>query len=154
MSTDRSGSRETDSRDDLAHRQALFPGLVYNLAGQEARVVMVGAVAHYAIPDDGFLRHVEADLVDRAVIMAVQEQMNAMREEIIAGMLQMMGTDDILAKAAIEASLSNVEHGLRQSDPSQWTPILRLYGFRIIVDVHGRVQEIIFPAREDVDPEE
>ena len=47
-------------------RAGAVPGLVYNQAGEEARVVTIGGVAHYAIPEDGFLRHVEAYHVDES----------------------------------------------------------------------------------------
>ncbi|NLT74703.1 MAG: hypothetical protein GXX94_11045 [Chloroflexi bacterium] len=135
----------TDASDDIAQRQALFPGLVYSEDGHEARVTAIGGVAHYAIPEHGFLRHVEARHVDEAVIQAMQEQMASIRDELVAGLLEAMQTDDILTKAALEASIDNVGASLRRSDPSQWAPMLRLYGFRIIVDVHGDVREIIYP---------
>jgi hypothetical protein len=154
MTGDASHPTPTDPRDELALRQALFPGLVYNQAGDEAPVVMIGGVAHYAIPDDGFMRHVEAYRVDNYVVAALQEQVLSMREELVQGILQMMGTDDILTKAAIEASISNMGQNIRQSDPSQWAPMLRVYGFRIVVDVHGQVVEIMHPAQPGVDDDE
>jgi len=153
MSGDRPDTRTAGAASDLA-RQALFPGLVYNQQGEEARVVMIGGVAHYAIPDNGFLRHVEASTIDEAVISVMQETLGGVREEIVQGMLQMMGTDDILAKAALEASLKNVGPILRRTDPAQWAPLLRLYGFRIVVDVHGTVQQVIFPGQEAPGSEE
>lgn len=152
MSRDMERPGGTDTPDELALRQAVFPGLVYNEEGQEARVVMIGGIAHYGIPDDGFMRHVEAYRVDNHVIAALQEQMLNMREELVEQILQMMGTDDILAKAALEASIRNMAQSIRQSDPSQWTPLLRMYGFRIVVNVHGEVVEIIQPMPHD--PEE
>ncbi|NLX43250.1 MAG: hypothetical protein GXY79_07205, partial [Chloroflexi bacterium] len=130
----------------LAHDQALFPGLVVNEEGEEARVVAIGGVAHYAIRDGDFYRHVEASEVDEAVLVALQETLSTMRDEVVSGVLGMMGTDDVLAKAAIEASIDNVGHSLRRSDPTQWAPMLRMYGFRIVVDIHGSVREIVFPA--------
>ena len=154
MMTDSPGMATAGPSSTLAQRQALFPGLVYNQAGEEARVVTIGGVAHYAIPEDGFLRHVEAYHVDESVLSAMQEMMSTMRDEIVAGMLRMMGTNDILAKAAIEASIDNVGQSLRRSDPSQWAPMLRVYGFRIVGDVHGDVQEIIFPRPEGTDTDD
>jgi len=154
MISDSPGMATAGPSDALAQGQALFPGLVYNQAGEEARVVTIGGVAHYAIPEDGFLRHVEAYHVDESVLTAMQEMMTTMRGEIVAGMLQIMGTDDILAKAAIEASIDNVGQSLRRSDPGQWAPMLRLYGFRIVVDVHGDVQEIIFPGPAATDTDD
>jgi hypothetical protein len=154
MTGETGSPQPTDSQDDLALRKAVFPGLVYNQAGEEAPVVSIGGVAHYAIPDDGFMRHVEAFRVDNAVIAALQEQMLPMREELVQQILEMMGTDDILAKAALEASIRNMGQSIRQSDPDQWAPLLRVYGFRIVVDVHGQVIEIIQPSPPGAEDEE
>ena len=149
MSNETGQHRIGNQQDDLALRQALFGGLVYNEAGEKAPVVMVGGVAHYAIPDDGFMRHVEAYRIDNYVIEVLQEQIVTMREQLVETMLQMMGTDDILAKAALEASINQMNQNIRQSDTSQWVPWLAQYGFRIVVDVHGRVVEIVQPQAPD-----
>jgi hypothetical protein len=145
MSKETSQHRTSDSQDDLALRQALFEGLVYNQAGDRAPVAMIGGVAHYAVPDNGFMRHVEAFRIDNYVIEVLHEQIVTMREQLVETMLQMMGTDDILAKAALEASIKQMSQNIRQSDTSQWVPWLAQYGFRIVVDVHGRVVEIVQP---------
>ena len=81
--------------DTAIEQQALFSGLVYNEQGQPAEVAYVGGVAHYAIPDDGFLRHVEAYRVDDVVIARLKEQITSMQDEVVRGMLQMLGKEDI-----------------------------------------------------------
>ena len=113
--------QETSALDQEEKRQALFPGLVYNEKGERAEVVFIGGVAHYAIPDDGFLRH------------------------------EMLGTNDLLTKAAIDASIRNLEQGMRRANPDQWAPALRLFGFRIVVDVHGNVLQVILPEAPSED---
>lgn len=134
-------------------RKALFPGLVYNEQGQPAEVAYIGGVAHYAIPDDGFLRHVEAWAVDRVVIAALKEQISSVKDELVLAILQMLGKEDIFTKAALEASIRNLEHNLVHGDPNQWAPWLKLMGFRIVVNVHGEVVEIIFPGQPGEDDE-
>lgn len=131
--------------DELEERQALFPGLVYNEQGEPAEVVYIGGVAHYAIPDMGFLRHVEAYRIDNAVIAALKEQVTSMQDEVVRGMLQVLGTDDLFTKAAIDASIRNLDKNIRQSSTSQWVPWLKLFGFRVVVNVHGEIVEIIYP---------
>lgn len=134
--------------------QALFQGLVYNEAGQPVEVAYVGGVAHYAIPDDGFLRHVEARLVDDAVLEQLQEQILGMQDELSAAIMSMMGKTDIFTKAAIDASLRNLKDNVRQSAADQWVPWLRFLGFRVVVNVHGELVELIYPeqaAGEDDD---
>jgi hypothetical protein len=139
--------------DDLMSRRALFPGLVYNEVGQSCEVVYVGGVAHYVVPDDGFLRHVEAYLVDDAIIAAIKDQVSSMEDEVVMGMLQMLGKDDIFTKAALNASIRNLDQHIKQGNPDQWVPWLRLFGFRVVVNVHGEVVDIIQPTAPDSDDE-
>lgn len=128
-------------------QQALFAGLVYNELGEPAEVVYIGGVAHYAIPDGDFRRHVEAYHVDNAVLALLKEQITSMKDEVVRGMLEVLGKKDLFTKAAIEASIRNLEQNVRQSDPDQWLPWLRLFGFRVVVDVHGNVVEVIYPSQ-------
>jgi hypothetical protein len=131
---------------DVLH-QALFTGLVYNEAGEPAQTVYIGGIAHYAIADDGFLRHVEAYRIDNVVLAQIKEQITSVQDEVVQGMLQMLGKDDLFTKAAIDASIRSLEDNVRRSDPEQWLTWLRLFGFRIIVDVHGEVVEVIYPEQ-------
>jgi hypothetical protein len=133
----------------LVEQKALFEGLVYNEPGEAVAVVYVGEEAHYAIPDDGFLRHVECSVIDNEVLASIKAQITANQDLVIRGVLQMMGKDDIFSKAAVEASIRNMEQNIRQSDPRQWLPWLRYLGFRIIVNVHGEVVELIYPSQPD-----
>jgi hypothetical protein len=116
-------------------------------------VVYVGGVAHYVVPDDGFLRHVEAYLVDDAIIAAIKDQVSSMEDEVVMGMLQMLGKDDIFTKAALNASIRNLDQHIKQGNPDQWVPWLRLFGFRVVVNVHGEVVDIIQPTAPDSDDE-
>lgn len=146
----------TGLSEEALTRRALFPGLVYNEQGQPADVVYIGGVAHYAIPDDGFLRHVEAWAVDRVVIASLKEQIASVKDDLVLTILQMLGKDDIFTKAAVEASIRNLEHNLLHGDPNQWAPWLKLMGFRIVVNVHGEVVDILYPTQpgEDDDDDE
>jgi hypothetical protein len=128
-------------------RQALFEGLVYNEHGERAKVAFIGGVAHYAMPDGDFLRHVEARAIDDAVMAQLKEQITSQKEELVRGMLQMLGKDDIFTKAALDASIRNIDQQVRQSDRSQWGPWLQLLGFRVVADVHGNVVQIIYPQQ-------
>ena len=53
-------------------RRALFADLVFNEANQTAKAVYVGDVPHYAVPDGDFLRHVEAEYIDRQIVKLIQ----------------------------------------------------------------------------------
>jgi len=140
---------EADVSQEARSQRAYFPGLVYNEQGDLADVVYIGGVAHYAIPDNGFLRHVECWAVDRIVIASLREQITSVQDELVRAMLQMLGKQDIFTKAALEASIRNLEQGILHSDPQQFAPWLKLYGFRVVVNVHGEVVEILYPQQAD-----
>ncbi|NLV75058.1 MAG: hypothetical protein GXY52_10350 [Chloroflexi bacterium] len=127
------------------HQQALFSGLVYNTEGELAEVVWIGGEAHYAIPDDGMRLHVTAATIDDAVLAHLKEQITAHQDEIIRGVLNMIGKDDLFSKAAVESSIRNMEQNVRQSNPAQWLPWLRMMGLRVVVDHHGEITELIYP---------
>jgi hypothetical protein len=135
-------------------QQALFEGLVYNECGQTAQVVRIGGVAHYAIPDDGFLRHVEAAGIDGKVLESIKSQITTNQDLVIRGVLEMMGKDDLFTKAAVESSIMNMEQNIRQSDPSQWLPWLRFMGFRVVVNVHGEIVELMYPTQAESEGDE
>lgn len=139
-------SGETSAPDEALQRRALFPDLVYNESGERAEVVYIGGVAHYAIRDGDFLRHVEAEAIDSAVIAHLKEQITSMQDQVVRGMLQALGKDDLFTKAAIDASINSLEQNIRRGDPGQWVPWLRLFGFRIVANMHGEVVEIVYPT--------
>ncbi len=135
-------------------RQVLFEGLVYNEQGERVAIAFIGGVAHYAIPDCGFMRHVEARKIDDAVLARLKEQVTSQKEDLVRGMLEMLGKDDLFTKAAIDASIRNMDQQIRQSDRSQWGPWLQLLGFRVVVDVHGDVVDLLYPQQPEVGPDE
>ena len=130
---------------EAASRKALFPGLVYNEDGEAAKVTHVGGVAHYAVPDHGFWRHVAAHDVDSVVIAKLKERLGTVKDELVTAMLQVLGTKDLFTKAAIESSIRHLEENMQQGDPEEWVPSLQMLGFRIVVDVHGDVVDIVYP---------
>ena len=146
MADDPRASEQPGVSDEALYHRAMFPGLVYNEEGERAEVVYIGGIAHYAIPDQGFVRHVEARRVDDVVIAQLKEQITSMQDEVVVGILQMLGKHDLFTKAAIDASIRNLDKSIRQTDPNQWAPMLQLMGFRIVVDIHGEVVEVIYPT--------
>ncbi len=139
--------RKRHTVDRQSRQQVLFSGLIYNEQGRRAEVVYIGGEPHYAIDDDGFLRHVEAYRIDDAVLRHLKEQITSVQNEVVLGMLQLLGKDDLFTKAALEASIRNLEDNVRQGNPDQWVPWLRLYGFRVVVDVRGNIIDVIYPTQ-------
>jgi hypothetical protein len=67
--------------------------------------------------------------------------------------MQMIGQDDIFTKAAIEASLKNVDSQLdallQRGLPEEARAWMGMVGFRVVVDVHGEVVRIEQPGAAD-----
>lgn len=132
-------------------RQALFGGLVFSEQDEPAETTYIGDEPHYVIPDADFRRHVESEYIDRQVLKWLQEQFFANRELITEGILEMLGKEDLFTKAMIDASMQNmdqlIEHGLPE-DARTW---LGMFGFRVVVDIHGQVIRTQLPTQEAPD---
>jgi len=125
---------------------AMFAGLVFDEAGDPAQVAYVGADACYVVDDDDFLRHIDAALVDRAVLRFLREQVESQRDVAVQGMLEMMGKDDVFTKAALESSINRMEEAVGNPIPEDARRWLGMLGFRIVIDVQGNVVDIQLPA--------
>ena len=125
---------------------AMFAGLVFDEAGDPAQVAYVGADACYVVDDDDFLRHIDAALVDRAVLRFLREQVEGQRDVAVQSMLEMMGKDDVFTKAALESSINRMEEAVGNPIPEDARRWLGMLGFRIVIDVQGNVVDIQLPA--------
>jgi hypothetical protein len=137
-------------------RVAVFAGLVLGENDRPVDTTHLGAEAYYVVDDDGFKRHIPSEAVDRQVLTMLQETILANREAVVAGMLDYLGKEDLFTKAAVEASLGQMDEQMQQllnvglpEEARQW---LGLMGFRVVIDVHGDVVELEMPGA--VDPDE
>lgn len=130
--------------------KVLFEGLVVDEWDNPVVVKQVGGDFFYVIDDDGFLRHVESEAVDRRVLGELFGMITGQEEVISEGAMKMLGQEDIFTKAAIEASLKDVDsqvEGLLQTGlPEDMRAWLGMMGFRVVLDIHGEVVEIAQPA--------
>jgi hypothetical protein len=134
--------------DQPSHRQALFTGLVYNEEGQPVETTFIGTEPNYVILDGDFKRHVAAEDVDRQVINWLQEQAAANKETVSAGMMAMLGKDDLFTKAMIDSSLSHMDQVMQQGLPDDARIMLGMLGFKVIVNTHGEVISLDMPGQE------
>ncbi|MFN2135068.1 MAG: hypothetical protein ACK2UK_03885 [Candidatus Promineifilaceae bacterium] len=134
-------------------RQALFEGLVYDEYDQPVAVKHIGDDASYVVDDDGFLRHIDAELVDRQVLAFFLEQLEDNKELAVEQALTMLGKDDLFTKAAIDSQLRNIDMDqiIASGIPLQAREMLGMLGFNIIINVHGEVIRINQPAAPDSD---
>jgi len=133
-----------------ATRRALFADLVFNEADQPVKVVYIGGVPHYAVPDEDFLRHVEAEYVDRQIVKLMQERIMAMRDVITEGVVHMLGEEDLFTRASIEHAIENMDRILEPGsvDVDELRTALWMTKFRVTVDVHGDVVHLDIPGWE------
>ncbi|HDQ73333.1 MAG TPA: hypothetical protein ENN19_14760 [Chloroflexi bacterium] len=135
--------------------QALFADLIFNEQGEPLKVVLVGQTPHYAIPDEGFLRHVEAEHVDRQIVDMMQEHVQSMRDMVTEGVIHMLGEEDLFTRASIEHAIDNMDRILEPGavDTDELRTALWMTGFRATVDVHGDVLHLEIPgsARDEED---
>src|SRR5574337_1960979 len=97
-------------------QRALFEGLVVTPEGEPVEVAVVGGSAQYVVPDGGFKFHIEAEGVDREVLRQLGEQIAENKDAVTEGALKMLGQDDLFTKAAIDASLNNMEANFQRSE--------------------------------------
>ena len=135
-------------------RQALFEGLVYDERELLVETDAIGPDAVYVIDDNGFKRHIDAEVVDRQVLGLFFEQLQDNKELAVEQALKFLGRDDLFTKAAIDASMRNVDMDqiIAQGIPEQARNMMGMLGFRIIIDLHGEVLRLDQPtAPEDFD---
>ncbi len=131
-------------------RRALFADLVFNEEGQPAKAVYVGQTPHYAVLDGDFMRHVEAEYVDRQIVEQIQERILAMRDAVTDGVIHMLGEEDLFTRASIEHAIENMDRILEPGnvDVDELRTALWMTGFRATVDVHGKVVHLELPGLE------
>ena len=129
--------------------KALFAGLVMDENGQPLEVAHLGDEAQYVLDDNGFRRHIDAEVIDRQVLAQLQEQIEANKDAVEQGIMKMMGSEDIFTKAAIDKSIQNMDQVLKQGIPDDARQMLGMMGFRVVVNYHGEVLRIDQPGVAD-----
>lgn len=126
--------------------KAIFEGLVVDGTGQPLQVKLVGSEAHYVIDDGGFLRHIDAEHIDREVVNVIQEQVNANKDLVEEGIMKMIGQDDLFTKAALDVSIKRMDQILERGLPEDARLWLGMMGFRVVVNVHGDIVNSNWPG--------
>ncbi len=130
--------------------KAVFEGLVFDDLDRQLETRFVGADACYVIDDDGFLRHISADKIDRQVVEAMRGQVEENKDLIAEQTIKMIGNVDLFTHAMIKNQLENLddqfEHLMQNGIPEDGRVYLGLLGFKIIVNYHGDVSQIEQPA--------
>jgi hypothetical protein len=130
--------------------KALFEGLVTDENGNAAPVAYVGSEPTYLVVEDGFKYHVDARTVDEQVMRIFAEQLHSNKGEVSAGMLKMLGKDDLFTKISIDNQLKNFDKHVAQlyktGIPEQGRMYLGMMGFRVVINRHGDLVKLDMPA--------
>lgn len=129
-------------------RQPLFAGLVFNEEGQPVQTAMIGGAPYYAVPDGDFMRHVEAEQVDRQIVAALKERILKMKDVIAEGVVHLLGEESLFARPVIEQAIEHMERILEPGavDVDQMRTALWMAKFRATVNVHGELVRLQLPG--------
>ncbi len=129
-------------------QQAFFSGLIFDEQDRQVAVNHIGGEAFYVVDDDGFLRHIEAEKIDRQILTIFITQLQDNKDMAVTQALDFMGKDDLFTKAALDASIENVDVNqlLQQGLPGQARDMMGMMGFRIIINYHGEIVDFNQPT--------
>ena len=134
-------------------KKAVFESLVFDEYDNPVQTGMIGSEPCYIVDDDGFMRHIPADEVDQQVWQVMQSHVEGNEDLLSEKAAEMLGQDDIFTLAAIQNQLKNMDAQLDQLAeiglPEETRLYLGMMGFRIIIDIHGEVLEVIQPGVVD-----
>jgi hypothetical protein len=130
--------------------KAIFQGLVFDELDRPAEVVLVGDDPCYVVDDDGFRRHIPAELIDRQVLDSMRQSIEGHEDLLTDQTAKMLGQDDIFSRAMIEQQIRNLDQqfdNLMQAGlPEELRAYLGMMGFRIRINVHGDVLVVEQPG--------
>jgi hypothetical protein len=110
----------------------------------------------YVVDDAGFMRHIPSEQIDRAVLQQMAEMIEGHEDEISKQAAKMTGQDDLFSQAILENQLLNIDERfdelLQVGIPEEGRAYLGMTGFKVRINLHGELLEVIQPGM--IDPEE
>jgi hypothetical protein len=133
------------------YSQPLFKGLVFDENDQPVGVSQIGEDPCYVVNDSGFLRHIPAEQVDRQVLKVMQGQISGNEDLLTDQTAKMLGQDDIFTRALINNQLKQIgqqfEQLLNSGIPEEGRAYMGMLGFKVIINYHGEVLDVIQPSQ-------
>ena len=130
--------------------QPLFGGLIVDENDQPVETTMVGEEAMYVVNDYGFRRHIPARDVDREVLRRMTEQIKGHEDLLSEQTAKMLGQEDIFSKALIQNQLKHLDEQLdsvlNTGIPEEGRAYMGMMGFKVKINVHGEVVDLIQPG--------
>jgi hypothetical protein len=134
-------------------RSPLFAGLIVDEYEQPAGTAYVGDEPCYVVNDNGFLRHIPSEQVDRKVLEMMRKQISGNEDMLSQQAAKMLGMDDIFSKAMLENQLKNIDKQfdaiLEAGIPEESRAFMGMSGFKIVINVHGEIVRLDQPAATD-----
>ncbi len=140
-------------------RTPLFDGLVVDENDNLVGAGMIGSEPCYIVDDAGFKRHIPSEQIDLEVLAKLGEQIKGNEELIADQAAKISGQDDLFSHAIIENQLKNMDKQfqliLQTGLPEDTKAYLGMMGFKVIIDIHGSIIDIVQPGRaaDDNDPD-
>ena len=135
----------------------LFEGLVVDEFDNHVETAVVGDEAMYVVNDAGFRRHIPAEQIDRNVLQQMADLISGHEDIISAETAKMLGQDDIFSMAMLKNQLENIGEQfdtiIKTGIPEEGRAYLGMTGFKIRINLHGDVLEVIQPGMIDPDSE-
>jgi hypothetical protein len=136
----------------------LFAGLVVDENDRVVETDAVGNETFYVVDDAGFKRHIAAYEVDRQVLDRMRGQISGNEDVLSEQAAKMLGQEDIFTKAMITNQLKNLDKQfemiMQMGIPEESRVYLGMTGFKVIINLHGEVVNVIQPAAPPSDGEE
>jgi hypothetical protein len=137
-------------------KRPLFTGLVIDEYDNPVDTAWVGDEPCYVVDDDGFRRHIPSAHVDRQVLQKMGEMIEGHEDLLSEQAAKMLGQEDIFSRAMIENQLKQMDQQfdriLETGIPEEGIAFMGMTGFRIRINVHGEVIEVVQPGM--IDPED
>ena len=138
-------------------RNALFAGLVVDENDHPVEVTIIGDEPCYVVDDYGFRRHIPSEEVDRAVLQQMSEMIDGNEDLLAKEGAKLLGQDDPFSMAMLQSQLKNIQGQfdriLDTGIPEEGRVYLGMMGFKIRINLHGEILEIIQPGMIDPDSE-
>ena len=131
----------------------LFAGLVVDENEQPAGTAYVGDEPCYVVNDNGFLRHVPSEQVDRKVLELFRQQISGNEDVLSDQAAKILGTEDIFSKALLENQLKNIGKQfdviLESGIPEESRAFMGMSGFKVVINIHGEIVRVEHPTSVD-----
>jgi hypothetical protein len=135
----------------------LFKGLVVDENDCLVDTTSVGDETFYVVNDAGFLRHIPSEQVDRQVLHLMKDQITGNEDLLADQATKMLGQEDIFTRAMINNQLKNLDQQfemmLQMGIPEESRVYLGMTGFKVIINIHGDVVNLIQPSAQAPDEE-